>query len=159
MPSQIVSSTDHGSLVVSSNLISRPPWKRFLKKSEFPHVKNLKNHSPWVPRDYTKRTPVGTHGPIRRPRIPLFKGGESVIRLSLGRRLVNLLPVAQRTNAFHKWRRRQDSSVLPSTPYCKVTGRRHRVSPCRSVYFASPWLLTLDLRRRSRETALLFPES
>ena len=27
----------------------------FLKKSEFPHVKNLMNHSPWVPRDY-KRT-------------------------------------------------------------------------------------------------------
>ena len=43
---------------------------------------------------------------------------------------------------------------------CKVTGRKHRVSPCRSAYFASPWwLLTLDLRRRSRETALLFPES
>ena len=100
MPSQIVSSTDHGSLVVSSNLISRPPWKRFLKKSEFPHVKNLKNHSPWVPRDYTKRTPVGTHGPIRRPRIPLFKGGESLTRLRLGKRLVKLLPVAQRTNAF-----------------------------------------------------------
>ena len=60
MPSQMASSTDHGSLVVSSNLTST----------------------------------------IRRPRIPLFKGGESVIRLSLGRRLVNLLPVAQRTNAF-----------------------------------------------------------
>ena len=29
-----------------------------------------------------------------------FKEGESVIRLSLGRRLVNLLPLAQRTNAF-----------------------------------------------------------
>ena len=43
---------------------------------------------------------------------------------------------------------------------CKVTGRRHRVSPCRSAYFASPWwLLILDLRWRSRETALLFPES
>ena len=35
--------------------ISRPPWKRFLKKSVFPHVKNLMNHSPWVPRD-NKRT-------------------------------------------------------------------------------------------------------
>ena len=44
--------------------------------------------------------------------------------------------------------------------YCKVTGRRHRVSPCRSAYFASPWwLLTLDLWRHSREAALLFPES
>ena len=31
---------------------------------------------------------------------PLFKGGESVIRLSLGRRLVNLSSVAQRTNTF-----------------------------------------------------------
>ena len=30
--------------------------------------------------------------------------------------------------------------------YCKVTGRRHRVSPCRFAYFASPWwLLNLDL--------------
>ena len=29
---------------------------------------------------------------------------------------------------------------------CKVTGRRHRVSPCRSAYFAGPWwLLTLSL--------------
>ena len=43
---------------------------------------------------------------------------------------------------------------------CKVTGRRRRVSPCRSAYFASPWwLLTLDLWRHSREAALLFPES
>ena len=40
---------------------------------------------------------------------------------------------------------------------CKVTGRRHRVSPCRSAYFASPWRsLTLNLRRRRREAALLF---
>ena len=40
---------------------------------------------------------------------------------------------------------------------CKVTGRKHRVSPCRSAYFASPCpLLTLDLKRRSREAALLF---
>ena len=31
--------------------ISRAPWKRFLKKSEYPHVKNLINHSLWVPRD------------------------------------------------------------------------------------------------------------
>ena len=22
---------------------------------------------------------------------------------------------------------------------CEVTGRRHRVSPCRSAYYASPW--------------------
>ena len=37
-------------------------------------------------------------------------------------------------------------SINLTTPYCKVTGRRHRVSPCRSAYVASPcWLLTLDL--------------
>ena len=54
-----------------------------------------------------------------------------------------------------------EDGVLLSRYYtCKVTGRRHRVSSCRSAYFAGPWwLLTLDLRRRSRETALLFPES
>ena len=41
-----------------------------------------------------------------------------------------------------------------------MAGRRHRVSPCRSAYYASPWwLLTLSLRRRTREAALLFPES
>ena len=34
-------------------------------------------------------------------------------------------------------------------PYCKVTGRRHRVSPCRSAYFASPWWL---LTFRSQKT-------
>ena len=44
--------------------------------------------------------------------------------------------------------------------WCEVTGRRCRVSPCRSTYYASPWwLLTLGLRRRKREAALLFPES
>ena len=58
------------------------------------------NFLPWSP-EIVKNFGVGTYGPIRRPRIPLVKGGESVIRLSLaGRRLVNLLPVAQRTNAF-----------------------------------------------------------
>ena len=61
----------------------------------------------------------------------------------MGRRLVNILQVAQRTNALHK--------------YCKVTWWRHGVSPCRSAYFASPWRsLTLNLRRRRREAALLF---
>ena len=50
--------------------------------------------------EIVKNFGVGTYGPIRRPRIPLFKGGESVIRISSGRRLVNLLPVAQRTNAL-----------------------------------------------------------
>ena len=47
-----------------------------------------------------KKFGVGTYGPIRRPRIRLFKGGQIVIRLSLGRRLVNLLAVSPRTKAF-----------------------------------------------------------
>ena len=34
------------------------------------------------------------------PEYAAVQGGEGVIRLSLGRRLVNLLPVAQRTNAL-----------------------------------------------------------
>ena len=65
--------------------------------------------------------------------------------------------------------------TTPPTRQCEGTGRRHRVSPCRSAYFASPhwlltlypwrrsaspqWLLTLDLWRRRREAALLCPES
>ena len=45
-------------------------------------------------------------------------------------------------------------------PICEVTSRRHRVSPCTSAYYASPWrLLTLSLRGRRREAAFLFPES
>ena len=52
------------------------------------------------------------------------------------------------------------SWALKLADFCKVTGRRHRVSRCRSAYFASPWrLLTFNLRRRRREAALLFPES
>ena len=63
-----------------------------------------------------------------------------------------------------KPRKKGGGSVKALSPavdaICKVTGRRHRVSPCRSAYFASPWWsLTFDLRRRSREAALLFPES
>ena len=55
---------------------------------------------------------------------------------------------------------KMSKSISLTTPYCKVTGRRHRVSPCRSAYFASPWwLLTLDLRRRSRQAALFIPGS
>ena len=36
------------------------------------------------------------------------------------------------------------TQTKPYNTYCKETGLRHRVSPCRSAYFASPWwLLTL----------------
>ena len=80
------------------------------------------NRSPWVPGNYKKNFGVGTYSPTRRPRIPLFKGGKSVIRLSLGRRLVNLLPVAQRTNAFTngvvgRTQRRGSSSPSSGDPY------------------------------------------
>ena len=87
--------------------ISRPPWKRFLKKSEFPHVKNLINHSPWVPSG-CKELRSRHVRPHTKAKDPAVQGGESVIRLSLGRRLVNLLPVAQRTNAF-TWGRHSKS--------------------------------------------------
>ena len=93
----MASSTDHGSLVVSSNLKST--MKTLLKKSELPHVKNLINHSPWVPRD-CKELRSRHVQPHTKTKNPAIQGGESVIRLSLGRRLVNLLPVAERTNAF-----------------------------------------------------------
>ena len=51
------------------------------------------------------------------------------------------------------------SSLVTLLWLCEVTGRRHRVSPCRSACYASPWWSpTLSLRRRTREAALLFPE-
>ena len=70
--------------------------------------------------EIVKNFGVGTYSPIRRPRILLFKGGESVIRLSLGRRLVNLLPVTQLTNAFT-----QHYSEIPYRGYtiiCRTRG-------------------------------------
>ena len=51
--------------------ISRPPWKRFLKKSVFPHVKILINHSHWVPRDF-KRTSEPKLSLITRPQKLFF---------------------------------------------------------------------------------------
>ena len=48
----------------------------------------------------------------------------------------------------------------PNDAICEMTGRGNGVSPCRSAYFASLWrLLTLNLRRRTREASLLLPES
>ena len=89
--------------------ISLPPWKRFSKKSAFPDVKNLMNRSPWVPRDFIKNWKtsaeiikehrsrhVQPHTKTKNPAVR--RGGECYE--TLGRRLVNLLLVAQRTNAF-----------------------------------------------------------
>ena len=81
--------------------ISRQPWKRFLKKCEFPNVKNLINTLPGPPEIGTARwwhvDPYIRSG----PEYPTVPGGESVysvVRLSLGRRLVNFLPVGRRAN-------------------------------------------------------------
>ena len=75
--------------------------KRFLNKDESPHVKNLTN-TLWAPRNWNRELVT------RRPVYPVWtgpeytagRGGKSAIGLSLGRRSINLLPVAQRTHAL-----------------------------------------------------------
>ena len=89
--SQMASSAGHRSLVVSLNLTST--IKTLLKKSEFPHVKNLKKYS-WIPQSWNHVLVA------RRTVYPVRSRGESVLRLSLGRRPVNLFPSAQRTKTF-----------------------------------------------------------
>ena len=79
----MASSAGHGSLAVSSKLSIAFKGK----KSEFPHVKNLKNAfgSP----------EIGTVcGGASTRKVRPVPGGESVMRLRLGRRLINPLPVA-----------------------------------------------------------------
>ena len=64
-------------------------------------MSNLKNTLPGSPE-------IGTACLVTRRRVyirsgaeyPAVAGGESVVRLSLGRQLVHLLPVTQRTNAL-----------------------------------------------------------
>ena len=41
-------------------------------------MKNLINHSPWVPRD--NNFGLGTYGPIRIPITPLFRRGGKVLQ-------------------------------------------------------------------------------
>ena len=79
----MASSAGHGSLVVSSNLTSIMK-SLFQRSSEFPPVKNLKNASgsPEIgPRVVARRS-------VKTRSVP---GGESDMRLRLGRRMVNLL--------------------------------------------------------------------
>ena len=94
----------------------------------------------------------GTHNNVMVRRIPRFKGGESVIRLSLGRRLVNLSPVAQRTNAFHKWRRRQTmgrwSWVRISRPPWKRFLKKSVFPHVKNLMNSSPWV-PRDYKRTS----------
>ena len=88
----MATTAEHGSLVVSSNLTSTMK-SLFQRSSEFPHVKNLKNAS--------GSPEVGTAcGGASTRKIRSVPGGESVMRLRLGRRLFNLLPLAQRTKTF-----------------------------------------------------------
>ena len=91
-------------LVVRSNLTST--IKTLFKKNESPHVKDLINTLPGPPEIGTANcyTPTRIHIYIRSgPEYPAVPGEGSVIhciRLNLGSSWsVNLLPVAQRTNA------------------------------------------------------------
>ena len=66
-----------------------------------------------------------------------------VIRLSLGRRLVNRLQIAQRINALTKWRRREDTgSLLVSsnlTSAMKTISKRNTNFPMSEI-----WKIFLD---------------
>ena len=92
------SPADHGSLVVSSNLTST--MKTLFKEKRIFSRQESDKYFPWVPRECQElRTRhIQPHTKTKDPAVQ--KGGESVIRLNLGRRLVNLLPVAKRTNAL-----------------------------------------------------------
>ena len=149
----MASSKDHGSLVVSSNLTST--MKTLFKEKRISSCQEPDKSLSLGPQRLWKNFGVGTYNPIRRPKIPLFKGGESVIRLSLGRRLVNLLPVAQRTNAFTytvfvaTWFGLMSSDRGRCTVGCCIVIRTHGgpqncISPVYSLTFTNHiwfWLL------------------
>ena len=64
-----------------------------------PCMSNLKNTLPGIPRNNTAWIIDRSARTSGRPAIPPFQGGKkSVIRLSLGKLLVNLLQVVKRTN-------------------------------------------------------------
>ena len=72
-----------------------PTEKGSLSQIEFPHVKDLKNAS--------GSPKIGTAcGGASTRKIRSVPGGESAMRLRLGRRFVNLVPLAQRTKTPHK---------------------------------------------------------
>ena len=161
MPSQMASSTDHGSLVVSSNLTST--MKTLFKEKCISSCQESDKSLPGSPEN-VKNLGVGTYSPIRRPRIPRFKGGESVIRLSLGTLLVNLLPVAQWTNVLTpRCPGRLFTCGVPCCPACAF-----RVFGCHSVFSPADYTSyrisrhTMGWRRihrvnSERKICLLFP--
>ena len=72
--------------------ISRPPWNHFFKK----WVSSSRQESEkcmWIPRNWNRVLVPRVHPYIR----PVPGGGGGVMRLRLGRRLVNLSPLAQHT--------------------------------------------------------------
>ena len=120
----MASTAGHGLLVVSSNLTSTME-SLFQRSSEFPHVKHLKNASgsPEI------RTACGGASTRNIRSVP---GGESAMRLRLGRRLINLLPLAQRTKTFTQYsgsskrtrsleQRRLSPCLLLNNPIIAVT--------------------------------------
>ena len=86
-------------LVVSSNLMST--MKTLFKEKQISSCQEADKSLPGSP-EIVKNFGLGTYGPVRTPKSPLFRrGGECYYTKVLGlcRCLVNLLPGAQRTNA------------------------------------------------------------
>ena len=103
MPSQMASSTDHESLVVSSNLTSTTKtlfvWK-WISSCQEP------DKYFGIPRRCHPGSPqIGSTWLVTRwPVYPVSSRGKSVRRPTLGRRSANRLsPLAQRTSAITRW--------------------------------------------------------
>ena len=89
--------------MVKSFESSTPTMKTLFEESEFPRVKNLTKQSSWVFRHCTGCEELRTAWHVRLygdqgPRCSERR--ESVVRVRLGRRLVNLSPLAQRTKTL-----------------------------------------------------------
>ena len=90
----MASSTDHGFV---GSWVRSPP-STIINFSDLPHVE-LEKHSLRYTQGLKRLGCIDrSTGISGRPAIPPFRGGESVIRLSLGKLLVNILQVVKRTN-------------------------------------------------------------
>ena len=96
-----------------------------MNKTEFPHVKHLNNTSgsPEIGTACWCHASTRISGP--------FQGGGSVLGLRLGRRLVNLSPVAHRTKSLTRTRytRRHDFVVRGSVVLREIVSE-HRPTGC-----------------------------
>lgn len=97
---------EHGFWAAGSNLTTLHS-----KKNLSSSMSNLKNTLPVGPKQKWNRVLVTRIDPCIRP-VP---GGDSVVRLSLGRRLVNLLPVGQQTKTLTVVGSR--TAMVPWFPY------------------------------------------